>query len=96
LREFGVRRALGAQRSDLLFAVLRDTGISAGVGVAIGLMLAVAAAYGIRPLLFGVAPIDAVTFAGVPLLLLLVSLVASLGPAYRAARIDPLAALRTD
>jgi putative ABC transport system permease protein len=58
--------------------------------------LAFAAAYGIRPLLFGVAPIDAVTFAGVPLLLLLVALVASLGPAYRAARIDPLAALRTD
>jgi putative ABC transport system permease protein len=95
-REFGVRRALGAQRSDLLRAVLGETGVTAGLGVAIGLVLAGTAAQAIRPLLYGVAALDGLTFVGVPLLLSVVALAASIGPARRAARVDPLTALRSD
>jgi ABC-type antimicrobial peptide transport system permease subunit len=95
-REFGVRRALGAQRSDLLREVLGETGVTAGLGVAIGLALAGTAAQAIRPLLYGVAAFDGLTFVGVPLLLSVVALAASIGPARRAARVDPLTALRSD
>jgi predicted permease len=96
LREFGVRRALGAQRSDLTLAVLREAGLTTGVGLAAGLAAALAASRALRPLLFGVAPLDAVTFIGVPLVLSAVSMAAAVGPARRAARTDPLVALKSD
>ena len=95
LREFGVRRALGAQHADLALAVLRETGLTTGLGLAVGLALALASAAALRPLLFGVAPIAVATFIGAPFVLCLVSIAAALGPARRAARIDPLVALKT-
>jgi ABC-type antimicrobial peptide transport system permease subunit len=73
----------------------RETGVTTGLGLAAGLSLALAASAALRPLLYGVAPIDGATFIGVPFLLALVSAAAALG-ARRAARIDPLIALRTD
>jgi ABC-type antimicrobial peptide transport system permease subunit len=96
LREFGVRRALGARHADLAMTVLRETGVTTGLGLAAGLSPALAASAAVRPLLYGVAPIDAATFIGVPLLLATVATAAALGPARRAARIDPLIVLRTD
>ena len=57
---------------------------------------ALAASRALRPLLFGVTPLDAATFIGVPIVLALVSVAAALGPARRAARTDPLIALKTD
>jgi putative ABC transport system permease protein len=96
MREFGVRRALGAQRIDLALVVLREVGRTAALGLAAGLGLALLAARAVRPLLYGVAPLDALTFTGVALLLLTVALAASLGPASRAARTDPVITLRND
>lgn len=94
LREFGLRRALGARRRDLAAVVLREIAHTAGVGALAGLALAAVAAQWLRPLLYGVAPLDITTFVGVPVIIALVALIASLGPARRAARIDPLMALR--
>jgi predicted permease len=96
VREFGLRRALGAQGRDLALVVLREIGTTAAVGVIVGVTLAATAAHAIRPLLYGVAPTDALTFAAVPLVVGLLALVASAGPARRASRIDPLTALRSD
>jgi predicted permease len=95
-REFGVRRALGAQQRDLAMVVLREVGRTAAIGLATGLFLALLATRAVRPLLYGVAPFDAVTFAAVGLLLFGVALVASLGPAGRAARTDPVITLRLE
>jgi ABC-type antimicrobial peptide transport system permease subunit len=95
-REFGVRRALGAQQRDLAMVVLREVGRTAAIGLATGLGLALLATRAVRPLLYGVAPFDAVTFAAVGLLLFGVALVASLGPAGRAARTDPVITLRLE
>ena len=64
------------------------------LGVAIGLALAFAVTRGLGGLLFQVAPTDPVTFATVPLLLVLAAILAALGPALRATRIDPVTALR--
>jgi predicted permease len=96
VREFGVRRALGAQRIDLALVVLREVGRTAAIGLAAGLGLALLATRAVRPLLYGVAPFDALTFTVVALLLLSVALVASLAPARRAARTDPAITLRLD
>ncbi len=86
--------ALGAQRSDVLKLVLR-TAMSL---VLIGTMIGLAGAYAITRLmshlLFQVTPTDLATFAGVPLILLTVALIACLIPARRATKVDPLVALR--
>jgi hypothetical protein len=60
-REFGVRRALGAQRADLALVVLPEVARTPGIGLAAGLGLALIATRAVRPLLYGVAPIDALT-----------------------------------
>lgn len=95
-REFGVRRAIGAQQADLAWVVLRDVGRSALVGLAIGLAFAVVGLRAVRPLLFGVASVDPWSFGLAPLLLLLVTVAAALGPARRAAATDPLVSLKGD
>ncbi len=93
-REIGVRMALGAQRGDVRRLVLRHGLILAALGVAIGL----AAAFGLTrlmaALLYGVAPLDPVTFAAGGLGAALLALTASWLPARRAARVDPLETLR--
>jgi predicted permease len=93
-REIGVRMALGAQRSAVLALVLRNGLKLAGAGIVLGLVGAMILTQLLRSLLFGVGPIDPVTFAAVPLLLVAVALLACWMPARRAARVDPLEALR--
>jgi ABC-type antimicrobial peptide transport system permease subunit len=92
--EMGIRRALGAQQSDILRLVVAQGFRLAMAGTAVG----VAGAYGLTRLmasvLFHVSATDPATFAVVALLFLLVALAASYIPARRAARIDPMAALR--
>ena len=92
--EIGVRMALGAQIVDVLRLVLKRAMSLAMVGIVIGIAGAVAVTRYMTTLLFGVKPIDVVTFVAVALVLALVVLVASIVPARRAAKIDPLDALR--
>jgi len=92
--EIGVRMALGAQIVDVLKLVLQRAMLLALVGIGIGIAGAVAVTRYLTTLLFGVKPIDVVTFVGVAIVLGLVVLVACVVPARRAARIDPLEALK--
>jgi putative ABC transport system permease protein len=92
--EIGVRMALGAQIGDVLKLVLSRAMVLAVIGIVIGIAGAVALTRYLTSLLFGVKPIDVVTFVGVAVVLALVVLVACLVPARRAIRIDPLEALR--
>ena len=92
--EIGVRMALGAQIADVLKLVLRRAMLLVVVGVALGVGGALLVTRYMETLLFGVKPIDVVTFVGVALGLVVVALIASLIPAKRATRVDPLVALR--
>ena len=95
-RELGIRMALGAQRSQVLALVIAQGMKLVLAGVAAGLLVALALARVIQSLLFGVRPTDPLTFAGVSLLLVVVALLACWMPARRAARLDPMAALRNE
>ncbi|HEX7289164.1 MAG TPA: ABC transporter permease [Candidatus Angelobacter sp.] len=93
-REMGVRMALGATKGDVLKMVLGQGLLTAVTGTAIGLMASFLLTRTMRSLLFEVSPNDPLTLVGVPLLLVLVALLASYIPARRAARVDPMVALR--
>ena len=95
-REIGVRMALGAQRSSVYKMVMREAGWLTAAGVGIGLISAVGASLLMRKLLFGVAAWDAATLTGVAVVLGLASLAASFLPAYRAASVNPMEALRAE
>ena len=95
-KEFGVRIALGAQRAGLMRMVLREAGTLLASGLALGSVLAFAAASFVQSLVFGVPPHDVRPIGLACLLLAAVALAASYLPARRAARMEPLAALRED
>jgi predicted permease len=95
-REIGIRVALGAQRGNVLWIVLRETLALSLLGIAIGIPCALAATHLIASMLFGLSPTDLPTITGVSLLLLLVALFAGYLPARRATAIDPIVALRTE
>ncbi|MFG0253424.1 MAG: ABC transporter permease [Phycisphaerales bacterium JB038] len=95
-REIGVRVAFGASDADVLVLVLKQGMGMAAAGVFVGLLAAAALTRVIESLLVGVGAIDPLTFAGVPVLLLAIALVATYLPARRAARVDPVEALREE
>jgi predicted permease len=95
-REIGIRVALGARQSDVLGMVVREGMQLAVVGVAIGLVLAVAATRLMAGFLFNVSPLDGVTFAVMSLLFLGIAFLSSYLPARRAAASDPNTALRAE
>lgn len=95
-RELGVRMALGADTRDVIRLVLRQAVRLAAAGIALGLVAGLLATRGLQALLFGVRPEDPLTFVAVAAGLLVVALVASFIPARRAARLDPVVALRTE
>jgi predicted permease len=93
-REFGVRLALGSPASDLRWLVLWNGLGVLTVGVVGGLLLSVLSVRGLSTLLFGLDPLDPLTFGGAGALLFAVGLLASYVPARRATRVDPIVALR--
>ena len=92
--EIGLRLALGAQREDVLGLILRRGLILAVTGLGIGIFVSLLLTRFMAEMLYGVRPFDPLTFVGVSVVLLLVSLVASSVPALRAARLDPMRTLR--
>jgi predicted permease len=93
-REIGIRMAMGASSSGVLRMVARQGMLLAGTGLVLGLGISLALWRFAGSFLYGISAADRVTFIGVPLLLLLVACVATLLPARRAARVDPMDALR--
>jgi predicted permease len=95
-QELGVRRALGAQAGAIIGLVLREGLALALIGIVIGTAVAYAAARGMAALLVGVRPEDPLTLAAAAVLCLAAAVVGCLRPALRAARVDPLSALRAE
>ena len=95
-QEMGVRIALGARMPDVARLVLSEGMKLAVVGIVLGGALALVVSRWVKPLLFDVSPRDPLVFAGVAVVLLAVAALASFVPARRAARVDPMKALRTE
>ena len=94
--EIGIRIALGAQRDHVLSLVLVDGLRPALIGLAVGLAASAAVVRLIRGMLYETQPLDAAVFASVAATLLLVAVIACTMPAWRASRLDPMQALRTE
>jgi ABC-type antimicrobial peptide transport system permease subunit len=99
-QELGVRMALGADSRRILRMVLRQGSMLTGIGLTLGLLITLALVYasgdGIQNVLFGVSPKDPLIYAAVAALVAIVSLAASVVPARRATRVDPMIALRAE
>jgi len=95
-KEIGIRRALGARRTDILSLLLKQALVLSLAGATIGAAASLLVTRLLQDLLFQVSPTDPVTFAGVSTAFVLVGLAASLVPARRAAAIEPLVAIRTE
>ncbi|HEY7497472.1 MAG TPA: ABC transporter permease [Vicinamibacterales bacterium] len=93
-KELGIRMSLGADRSQLVRMILRETAAVVAIGVAIGLPIAIAGTRLVANLLFGIEATDPITLAAVVVLLALVTALAGYLPARRASRVDPMLALR--
>jgi putative ABC transport system permease protein len=95
-REIGVRIALGATSARVMWMVFRDAGRMIATGAIVGMVLAVFSGRLISTFLFGVDPLDPVTFVSVPVVILLTAFIAAAAPAWRASRINPVDAFRHD
>jgi ABC-type antimicrobial peptide transport system permease subunit len=95
-REIGIRAALGAEQTTLIWLVLREALALVLLGIAVGIPSALAASRLITSMLFGISPDDLPTMAAVSLLLVAAALFAGYVPAMRASRTDPVVALRTE
>ncbi len=94
--EIGIRMALGAQRRDVVGMVMRETMLLLIIGIVIGLSAALGSTRFIASLLYGLTPNDPLTIALASMMLLIVAVLAGYLPARRAARVDPMVALRHD
>jgi ABC-type antimicrobial peptide transport system permease subunit len=94
--ELGIRLALGASRGAVLWLVLNNVLALVGAGLLAGLALSVVGVRAVRSLLFGLSPYDPATMLGAAAVLVIVSVVAGLRPAWRAAHVDPTEALRVE
>jgi predicted permease len=95
-REIGIRMALGANKSGLVWMFVRSALMLTGVGTAVGLGAAAVLMRLMRTLLFGISPLDPVTFTAVPVALVAAAALASYLPARRTAAVDPVEALRSE
>jgi ABC-type antimicrobial peptide transport system permease subunit len=96
VREIGIRLALGAQKGELRWMFVRSALVLTAIGVAIGLGAAAGLTQLMKSLLFGVSPIDPFTYCVIPLVLGTCAVVASYLPAWRAAEVDPVEALKVE
>jgi putative ABC transport system permease protein len=94
--EIGIRMALGAQRTDIVALVSRRVLVTTGIGIAVGLSAAMAASGLMTKLLYEVTPMDAATYAGGSVALLIVALAAAIVPTVRATRVNPATTMRAD
>jgi predicted permease len=95
-REIGIRMALGAKKKELMWMFVRSALVLTGIGTAVGLGAAAVLMRLMRSLLFGISPLDPVTFTAVPLILVAAAALASYLPARRTTAIDPVEALRAE
>jgi ABC-type antimicrobial peptide transport system permease subunit len=93
-REVGIRMAIGAQKSDILGLILRESTRPVLAGLLVGMFLAVGASYLLRGVLYGLPTIDGISLIGVSLLFLVMAVLAAYPPSRRALRVDPMVALR--
>lgn len=93
-RDIGVRMAMGATANDILRMVMRDGASLIATGTAIGFLLAVLMSRWLAAVLYGIEPLDPFTFAAVTVVLAIAAALSTLGPAWRAARLHPIVALR--
>jgi len=96
VREIGVRIALGARASDIMWMVVGRSTTLAVVGITLGGVLAYAAGRSLQALLFGVSPANATVFTAAIVVSLLMTIAGSILPAWRAIRVDPMTATRAD
>jgi putative ABC transport system permease protein len=94
--EIAIRMAVGAQRGDVLRLMLGDGLRLAAVGIAMGIVVAIVLATGLKTYLFGIRPADPLTLAAMVIVVMAITLMTCWIPARRAARVDPLAALRNE
>jgi predicted permease len=94
--EIGVRMAVGARREQVVWMILKDSLMLTGIGIAIGIPLAILVGRALASSLYGVKPLDAVSYLLAVAGVAVVALVASVVPATRAASVDPVTALRTE
>jgi len=95
-REIGIRLALGSQKSELKWMFVRSALVLTVTGVAIGVVIAAALTQSMKSLLFGISPLDPLTYVVVPMVLCASAAIASYLPARRAAGVNPVEALRVD
>ena len=95
-QEIGIRMALGASGKGVVAMILAEGGRLGLIGVAVGLALGFVMARGMTSLLYGVSPTDPATYAAVAALMVVVALVASAVPAWRATRVDPIRTLKAE
>jgi len=95
-REIGVRLAMGARREDVTGMILSRAAWLTGIGLGVGLLLAFGLAHGVASLLYGVSPNDPAVFGSIAAAIAVIALLTSWLPARRAARIDPMVALRDE
>ena len=93
-REIGIRTALGARPADIVALIVRQVAVIWAGGIAAGLWVAFAVSRSLTTVLYGVNPHDFATFIAVPAILAVVTAIACVVPARRAARVDPLKVLR--
>jgi ABC-type antimicrobial peptide transport system permease subunit len=93
-QEFGIRLALGAKRSHVLRLVLLQGAVMIGIGISAGIAGAAGLTRYLKAMLFGIAPLDALTYVAIVIIFACVTLLAAYIPARRATKVDPLVALR--
>jgi len=96
IQEIGIRMALGAARLDIVRLIVIEGLKPTGAGLVIGIGVAASLGRLLSSLVFGITPHDTVTFVAVSIVVVMVGVVASLLPAYRATRVDPLRTLRAE